>query len=105
MNLGDEVRRIVAGDPAMLNRRQSRNEANQPALHFAVRLNRPQMVALLLELGADPLAVDANGFPAAASATTPGVDPGIMESIRAMTAAGLRRADPGHLMPRRHAEP
>ena len=99
MNLGDEVRRIVAGDPAMLNRRQSRNEGNQPALHFAVRMNRPQMVALLLELGADPLAVDANGFPAAAYATTPGVDRGIMESIRAMTAAELLSADRGHRMP------
>src|SRR5438105_14280900 len=99
MNLGEEVRRIVVADPAMLNRRQSRNEGNQPALHFAVRMNRPQMVALLLELGADPLAVDANGFPAAAYATTPGVDRGIMEAIRAMTAAELLSADRGHRMP------
>ena len=30
-------------------------------LHFAVRMNRPEMVALLIELGADPLAVDGVG--------------------------------------------
>ena len=99
MSLADEVRRIAAADPAALARRQSRNEGNQPPLHFAVRMNRPQMVALLLELGADPLAVDANGFPAAAYATTPGVDRAIMESIRAMTASELLSADRGHRTP------
>jgi hypothetical protein len=31
-----------------------------------VRKNRPEMVALLVELGSDPLAVDSAGMPAAA---------------------------------------
>ena len=58
MDLGDEVRRIVAADPSALNRRMSRNENHRMPLHFAVRMNRPEMVRLLVELGADPLAVD-----------------------------------------------
>ena len=37
------------------------------------------MVALLLDLGADPLAVDGSGFSAAAYAMSPGVDRRIME--------------------------
>ena len=35
MNLADEVRRIVAHDPAALNRRMSRNEDHQLPLHFS----------------------------------------------------------------------
>src|ERR1043166_811838 len=47
MRLPDEVRRIVARDASELNRRMSRNENNQLPLHFAVRMNRPDMVELL----------------------------------------------------------
>jgi ankyrin repeat protein len=95
MNLADEVRRIVATDPGALSSRLSRNEEHQLPLHFAVRMNRPQMVVLLLELGADPLAVDGSGLPAAAYATAPDVDRGAMEKIRAMTAAELVSAERG----------
>jgi ankyrin repeat protein len=95
MNLGDEVRRIVSADPAALGRRQSRNENNQTPLHFAVRKNRPEMVALLLDLGADPLAVDSSGNPAAAYATAPDIDRQVMEAIRAMTVAELDSAGRG----------
>jgi ankyrin repeat protein len=98
-NLADEVRRIVAADPSALNQRQSRNEGNQPPLHFAVRKNRPAMVALLLERGADPLIVDASGQPAAAYATSPDIDRAIMEAIRAMTKAELVSAERGHRPP------
>ena len=100
LNLADDVRRIVAADPAALNRRMSRNENNQLPLHFAVRMNRPQMVALLLELGADPLAVDGAGMPAAIFATSPDVDRRVMEAIRAMTSAELVSARRGHRPPR-----
>ena len=68
LGLADDVRRIVAADPAALNRRMSRNENHQLPLHFAVRMNQPAMVALLMDLGADPLAVDGSGFTAAAYA-------------------------------------
>jgi ankyrin repeat protein len=96
MNLEDEVRRIVAADPSALNRRMSRNENHQTPLHFAVRMNRPEMVALLLELGADPLAVDGAGQPVATYAASKDVDRRVMEAIRAMAIAELASADRGH---------
>lgn len=95
MNLAGEVRRIVAEDPSALNRRMSRNEDHQLPLHFAVRMLRPAMVALLVELGADPLGVDASGYPAAAYAATPDVDRPVMEAIRSMTSAELVSAERG----------
>jgi len=82
-NMADEVRRVVAADPAALSKRQSHNENFRLPLHFAVLRNRPEMVALLLELGADPLATDGTGYPAAVYATDPDVDRSVMEMIRA----------------------
>ncbi len=99
-NLADEVRRIVAADPSALSARMSRNENNQLPLHFAVRTNHPEMVALLLDLGADPLAVDGSGVPAAVYATSPGIDRRVMEAIRAMTRAELLSAERGSRPPR-----
>ena len=48
LELPDEVRRIVASDASAINRRMSRNESNQLPLHFAVRMNRPVMIPLLM---------------------------------------------------------
>jgi ankyrin repeat protein len=90
MDLPDEVRRIVSSDPAALNQRQSRNENNRTPLHFAVAMNRAQMVGLLLELGADPLAVDGGGMPAAVYATDCEIDLPVMRKIHEMT---LREMD------------
>lgn len=81
MDLADEVRRIVAADPAALRRPMSRNESFQLPLHFAVRMNRPAMVALLLELGADPAATDGAGVPTAVYAASPGVDRRVIEVL------------------------
>ena len=103
MNLADEVRRIVAADPSALNRRMSRNEEHRMPLHFAVLQGRPDMVALLLELGADPLAVDGSGLPAAIYATSPHVDRAVMERIRALTSTELVSAERGHRPPRGRA--
>jgi ankyrin repeat protein len=83
MSLVDEVRRIVAADSTALARRMSHNENRQLPLHFAVRMRRSAMVVLLLELGADPLAVDGAGYPAAIHATAPDIDRPVMEAIRA----------------------
>lgn len=99
MNLADEVRRIVAEDPSALNRRMSRNEDHQLPLHFAVRIRRPEMVSLLVQLGADPLGVDGSGYPAAAYAMVPGVDRPVMEAIRSMTSAELLSAARGERRP------
>jgi ankyrin repeat protein len=58
------------------------------------------MVSLLIELGADPLAVDGSGFPAAAYATAPDTDRRVMEAISAMTSAESISAVRGHRQPR-----
>ena len=100
MNLADEVRRIVAADPSALNRRQSRNENNRTPLHFAVLMNRQRMISLLLDLGADPLAVDGSGQSVAVYTTAPDTDRRVMEKIRAMTSAELISAERGHRRPR-----
>jgi len=95
MGLADEVRRIVAADPAVLTRRLSRNENHQTPLHFAVGRKRPEMVELLVKLGADPLAGDGDGSPPAMLATTPDVDRAALEAVRSLTVAELRSADRG----------
>jgi ankyrin repeat protein len=99
LNLGDEVRRIVASAPAALNQRQSRNENHQTPLQFAVRKKRPAMVQLLLELGADPLAVDGTGMPVAGYAEDPEIDLPVLQRIRAMTLGELDSAHRGHRPP------
>jgi ankyrin repeat protein len=95
MNLADEVRRIVAATPAALSSRMSRNENHQSPLHFAVRRNRPEMVRLLVELGADPLIADGFGYPPAMYAETPDIDRPVIEAIRNLTAGELLSADRG----------
>ena len=110
LDMADEVRRIVAADGAALERRMSRNESHQRPLHFAVRRNRATMVALLLELGADPRGTDGAGMSASAYAASPGVDRevlaelarhGVVDAFTALvlgddaTAARLLAADGG----------
>ena len=95
LGLEDEVRRIVGRDPAALNRRMTRNDDLRMPLHFAVLKNKPDMVSLLIELGADPLALDGSGQPAAMYATSPHVDRAVMEKIRAMFASEVISATRG----------
>ena len=78
----DEVRRIVATDPSALERRMSRFENGQTPLQLAVRKHLTAMIALLLELGADPFALDAHGQPVAAYGSSVEVDRPVMEAIR-----------------------
>ena len=89
MNLDDEVRRIAAADPAQLERRMSHNEDHQRPLHFAVRMQRPRMVNLLLELGADPDGRDHSGFPAAAYAMSSGTDGDVLRAVARAGKADL----------------
>jgi ankyrin repeat protein len=96
LNIADEVRRIVAEDPAALNQRQSRNENHRSPLHFAVAMNKPQMVELLLALGADPLSVDGSGMPVAVYATNHEIDLPVMRKIHAMTRGEFDSAARGH---------
>jgi ankyrin repeat protein len=95
LDLGDELQRVIAENPSALNSRLSRNENNQTPLQFAVRHGRARMVALLLELGADPLAVDGWGMPVAAYATSTDIDRPVMEAIHALTLAEIDSSDRG----------
>ena len=97
--LAGEVRRIAAEDPSALERRMSRFENGQTPLQLAVRKNLPSMIALLLELGADPFTLDAHGQPVASYASSTDVDRPVMEAIRhraiaedASAATGTPRA-------------
>ena len=93
--LSDDVRRIVAADPPALERRMSRFENGQTPLQLAVRKNLPEMMALLLELGADPFALDADGQPVAAYASRTDADRPVMQAIHARTSAESWRAARG----------
>ena len=99
MNLAEEVRRIVAADPSNLDRRQSRYESNRTPLQFAVVMNRQEMVTLLLNLGADPLALDAWGQSVAAFVIAPDTDRSVMEKIRTIALAELASAEREHRPP------
>lgn len=61
LDRADLVRSLVESDRRLLSRQMSRFEHRRMALHFAVLKNKPEMVALLLELGADPRAEDDRG--------------------------------------------
>ncbi len=61
LDRGDLVRRLVNGDSALLARKMSPLEQHRTPLHLAVLKDRPQMVKLLLELGADPAVKDDRG--------------------------------------------
>jgi ankyrin repeat protein len=75
------VRRIVREDAGALSKPMSHNENFQLPLHFAVRKNVREIVALLLELGADPRATDGEGVSASVYAAEPGVDRAVIETL------------------------
>jgi ankyrin repeat protein len=89
MNLADEVRRIVAANPAMLERQMSRNENHQRPIHFAIRMNRAEMLTLVLELGADAAAVDDAGVPAIVYAASPAVDKDVIRALAVFSGRDL----------------
>ncbi|MEM6314898.1 MAG: ankyrin repeat domain-containing protein [Planctomycetota bacterium] len=81
----DDVRRLVQADPSLLGATMSRNEHFREPLHLAVIKNRPDMVRLLLDLGADPTATDARG---AGPLSQLGSGPTDVEIVRMLTEAG-----------------
>ena len=86
LDRADDLRAMIARDPSLLAARMTRNQHRCTPLHHAVRKNRPRIVQLLLELGADPNARDATGATALTTASEVGADPSI---IAALLGAGL----------------
>ena len=86
LDRADELRAMVARDRSLLAARMTRNEHRCTPLHHAVRKNRPRIVQLMLELGADPNARDATGATALTTASEVGADPSI---VAALLGAGL----------------
>jgi len=83
-----ELRDMVAADPNLLDARMTRNQHRRTPLHHAAFKNRPRMVRLLLELGADPNAGDATGATALTTASEQGADPDL---VAVLLQAGSRR--------------
>lgn len=84
LDRAEEVGAMVEADRSLLDARMSRNEHHRRPLHQAVHCNRPRMVRLLLELGADPGKLDEAGAPPSAYITG-ATDPDIVD---ALTEAG-----------------
>jgi ankyrin repeat protein len=87
LDRADELRAMVTRDRSVLAARMTRNQHRCTPLHLAVRKNRPRIVQLLLELGADPNARDATGASALTTASEAGANPDI---VAALLGAGLR---------------
>src|SRR5262249_205598 len=77
LDRGDAVRDMIARDRSLLAPRMTRNLGRRRALHHAAAKNRPAMVRLLLDLGADPKATDATGATALTTAAQENADPAI----------------------------
>ncbi|HEX2335502.1 MAG TPA: ankyrin repeat domain-containing protein [Hyphomicrobiaceae bacterium] len=83
----DDVRAMVTRDPALLAARMTRGHHRRTPLHHATAKNRLRIVQLLLELGADPNAIDATGATALTTVAQENADPAIAS---ALLAAGAR---------------
>jgi ankyrin repeat protein len=98
LDRADDLRVMVAEDRSLLAARMTRNQHRRTPLHHAAFKNRPRMVRLLIELGADPNARDATGATALTTASEEGADPSIVAGLRKagvisdlLTAVNMRR--------------
>jgi catechol 2,3-dioxygenase-like lactoylglutathione lyase family enzyme len=82
----DLIRTVVEQDPSTLDQRLTRRWHGQTALHFAIARERIDLLDLLIDLGADVDATDANGQTALAFAKLRGDG----TSASRLVAAGAR---------------
>jgi ankyrin repeat protein len=92
LNRADLVRGLVKADPRLLSRQMSRFEHRRMPLHLAVLKERPEMVALLLDLGADPGAKDDRGN-TPLNYVSPKMDSRIAEVLLAAGASPAEQSD------------
>ena len=83
-----DVRRMIIRQPSLLASRMTRNQHRRTPLHHAAAKDRPKIVGLLLELGADPKMNDATGATPLTTASQEGAGP---EVVEALLAAGAPR--------------
>jgi ankyrin repeat protein len=81
LDRADDVRDLVARDTSRLGLRMSRSEHDRTPLHHAAAKNRPKIVRLLLDLGADPHATDATGATPLTAAAREYADPSIVSML------------------------
>ena len=115
LDRSDAVREMVARDRSLLSARMTRNLRRRTPLHHAAARNRPAIVRLLLELGADPKATDATGATALTTAAQDNADPSVVTALldagtpldllaavnlgRFDAAEAMLRDDPGRIGP------
>lgn len=92
LNRADLVRKLVKDDPHLLSRQMSRFEHRRMPLHFAVLKERPEMVVLLLALGADPGAKDDRGN-TPLNYVSPKMDSRIAKALIAAGASPAEQSD------------
>ena len=87
----DLLRGLIDADPALISRQMSRFDHHRTPLHFAVLKNRPAMVELLLDLGADPIAKDGRGH-TPLNCASPKTDEAIVDHLIAAGADPMERS-------------
>jgi ankyrin repeat protein len=81
LDRADDLRSLVARDPSLLVARMTRNQHRRTPLHHAAAKNRPRMIQLLLDLGADARATDATGATPLTTAALENADPTVVAML------------------------
>jgi ankyrin repeat protein len=81
LDRADDVRSLVTRDLSLLSARMSRSDHHRTPLHHAAAKNRPGIVRLLTDLGANPNATDATGATPLTVAAQEHADPAVVAML------------------------